>query len=145
MTMTKKKTSKRKAAEGSRGPRKGSGGRPAKSQDRHGRTIILCDLKEWPLFFRSSMGVSYTDRVRDTIEMCEKNTRGERSKLATRWKEITATGRKGDLEDARGRSIYLGLAEWELLAKLFPVGSWADKMRQLLELAAAVSKKPKKK
>ena len=138
------KTNKRKENEGTRGPRKGSGGRPPKSKDRKGRTIILCDSKEWPLLFRYSTGMSYTDRVRDVLEQNAKNTRGPRAKLATKWKDIIATDRKGNLEDARGRSIYLGESEWELLAKLFPLGSWADKLRQLLALAA-ITKKAKKK
>ena len=141
--MTKTKTTpKRKKSEGKRGPRKGHGGRPVKTPNRVHRTLQLCDSKEWPLLFRFSTGLSYTDRVRACLAMT-KNTRDERAKIATRWKTVVSTNRKGALAEPRERSIYLGEAEWEKLAELFPVGSWADKARQLLELCAIVKKRNK--
>ena len=126
---------KRKPGEGKRGPRKGHGGRPKKTENRVHRTLQLCDVKEWPLLYRFSTGTSYTDRVRECLGMAA-NTRGDRAKIATRWK----TRERKPLETPRERSIYLGAEEWEKLAKLFPIGSWADKARQLLELCAIVKR-----
>lgn len=124
--------------EGSRGPRKGNGGRPKTTTSRRGRSLFLCRDREWPLLWRYSNGTSYTDRVRDCLNMTA-NTRGARAKIATRWKEILGgTVDRRDMVSPQDVSIYLGEEEWDKLAKLFPVGSWADKIRQLIELCKIV-------
>ena len=141
----KTKTKKRKKSEGTRGPRKGSGGRPRKTEDRVGRSLKLCEVKEWPKLFRYSTGQSFTDRVRDVVKLAATSTKAERSKNATRWKAILTSKRSGYLDEAEERSIYLGAAEWAQLADLFPLGSWADRIRQALELARIVKAKRKAK
>lgn len=124
----------RTKSEGTRGPRKGEGGRPTKTVNRRHRSLQLCTVKEWPRLFKFSTGLSYTDRVRDVLVLAGKSTAGQRSKLAKRWRAIISSDRKGSLAEPRERSIYLGDAEWDKLAKLCPLGSWADKIRQAMEL-----------
>lgn len=147
--MTKTKT--RAASEGTRGPRKGSGGRPRELSNGRRRSIMLCDEEEWPKLVKLSPAArTWSDRVRHVLEVAAGGADdkgylllGMKTSVARRqqrkdWAEIIATDRRGTLCAPQDRSINLEEEEWDLLADLFPLGSWADKLRQAIELAKSL-------
>lgn len=151
-TMTKTKTKKRAPSEGTRGPRKGSGGRPRQLHNPQRRSIMLCADEEWPQLVRLQPEArTWSDRVRHLLEVAAggaddqgyllmgRKTAAARSEQRDRWAKIIATDRRGTLDDPRDRSINLEEEEWDLLATLFPLGSWADKVRQAAELAKSLA------
>ncbi|HEU02497.1 hypothetical protein LCGC14_0273860 [marine sediment metagenome] len=135
---------KRRKNEGTRGPRKGQGGRPRRVMNGQRRSVRL-ESREWRKLFRYSNGTSYTSRVRDLVELANKSTKKERAKLATKWKEIIATDRRGTMVEPTDQSILLDAETWDTLAELLPLGSWADKLRQAMELAKIQTTKAKEK
>ena len=134
--MATKAKQKRKRGEGKRGPHKGSGGRPPKCFDRRGRSILLCEQGEWTKMRRltAGHGPSYPDRVRYLLGVA-RGSRAVSSKVARRWARQKAVRSREAMAVSCERSIYLGATEWAELAKLFPSGSWADKVRQLIDAA----------
>ena len=110
-------------------------GRPKSLQAAQvGKTLSL-EAAEWlRIAAVAPPATSWAKRLRGLLQIARRARAADLRKIQKAWRDSLTTVR-APMKHREDRTILLSDAEWREIATIAPYGSWANRLRQLSELA----------